>query len=219
MAMTLLHWLLLIKIYQQSQSIQIIHLDRKPIFLNTIHSYVFWFIQAKNKRREFSFLGGLISLSSLTYWDDIGLFTFPLLSTTWSNTASTQPPQIQTTQSHEWRLRFHCLSVGEDSGTKWTRGSSCSWPCWMSYLGRLRRCLSPRTPRWRTPGRLGGWGTWTRRHYPAWSAGRPRGLCRAPWTLRVDTRAGVRVSPQKDSFHGDGGYLRQGELANDKWFQ
>lgn len=54
---------------------------------------------------------------------------------------------------------------------------------WMSYLGRWRRCLSPRTPRWRTPGPLRGWGTWTRRHFPAWSAGQPHGLCRAPWTL------------------------------------
>lgn len=54
---------------------------------------------------------------------------------------------------------------------------------WVSYPGRWRRCLSPRTPHWRTPGRLRGWGTWTRRHYPAWSAGQPHGLCRAPWTL------------------------------------
>jgi len=53
----------------------------------------------------------------------------------------------------------------------------------MSYQGWWTRCLSPRTPRWRTPGRLRGWGTWTRQHYPAWSAGRQHGLCRAPWIL------------------------------------
>lgn len=56
----------------------------------------------------------------------------------------------------------------------------------MSYQGRWKRCLSPRTPRWRTPEQLKGWGTWIRQHYPAWSAGQPHGLYRAPWKLDIE---------------------------------
>lgn len=56
------------------------------------------------------------------------------------------------------------------------------------YLGRWKRCLSPRTQRWHTPARQQGWGTWIQLRCPASSAGPPPAQCRAPWKLRKHTR-------------------------------
>lgn len=71
----------------------------------------------------------------------------------------------------------------------------------LSYLGQWKRCLSPRTRRWRTPARQRGWGTWTQLRCPASSVGLPPAQCRAPWKLHRHTNDETMTSSAMCSPH------------------
>lgn len=99
----------------------------------------------------------------------------------------------QTSDPEQWadrRRNLRVQSIMEDCPvyTRAHKHTQTAWWSMCSYLGRWRRCLSPRTRRWHIPAQQLGWGTWTQLRCPASSADPPPARCRAPWKLHQHTQ-------------------------------